>query len=70
MASLAQIVAQEGKVERHIRLLAPLAFVSLRMVSSIIDGTAPDGLTMTSLAKALPYFWAERGQGLVGPTNR
>jgi hypothetical protein len=27
VASLAEIAAREGRVERHIRLLAPLAFV-------------------------------------------
>jgi site-specific DNA recombinase len=35
------IARREGKVERHIRLLAPLAFVSPRIVSALLDGTAP-----------------------------
>ena len=30
--------ALERKVERYVRLLAPLAFVSPRLVSAIIDG--------------------------------
>ena len=29
---------REGKVERHIRLLAPLAFVSPRIITAIADG--------------------------------
>jgi hypothetical protein len=36
--SCRKIAEREGKVERHIRLLAPLAFVSPRLLSEIIDG--------------------------------
>jgi site-specific DNA recombinase len=46
--------------ERHIRLLAPLAFLSPRIITAIIDGTAPADLTVTGLAKALPDSWAEQ----------
>ena len=53
------IARREGKVERHIRLLAPLAFVSPRIVSALLDGTAPADLTLTKLARALPC-WAEQ----------
>jgi site-specific DNA recombinase len=56
-ASFAEIAKREGKVERHIRLLAPLAFVSPRIISRIIDGSAPAGLTVTGLAKSLPCGW-------------
>jgi hypothetical protein len=35
IASFAEIAKQEGKVERHIRLLCPLAFVSPRIISAI-----------------------------------
>ena len=59
-ASFALIARREGKVERHIRLLAPLAFVSPRIVSALLDGTAPADLTLTKLARALPYCWAEQ----------
>jgi len=60
--SFAEIARQEGQVERHIRLLAPLAFVSPRIVSAIVAGTAPADLTITGLARALPYSWAEQNQ--------
>jgi site-specific DNA recombinase len=60
VASFAAIARREGKVERHIRLLAPLAFVSPRIVSALLDGTAPADLTLTKLARALPYCWAEQ----------
>ena len=46
VASFAAIACREGKVERHIRLLAPLAFLSPRVVSRLLDGTAPAGLTV------------------------
>ena len=45
---------REGQGERHIRLLAPLAFLSPRIIAAIVDGTAPANLTVTGLAKALP----------------
>jgi site-specific DNA recombinase len=62
--SFAVIARREGKAERHIRLLAPLAFLSPRIVSALLDGSAPADLTATSLAQALPYSWAEQEQRL------
>ena len=61
-ASFAVIARREGKVERRIRLLAPLAFLSPRIVSALLDGTAPANLTLTltQLARALPYSWTEQ----------
>ena len=58
----AAIARREGKAERHIRLLVPLAFVSPRIVAAILDGTAPAGITVTALARALPWCWAEQEQ--------
>ena len=58
--SLAVSARHEGKAERHIRLLAPLAFLSPRIISALLDGTAPANLTVTALARALPYSWAEQ----------
>jgi len=60
IASLAEIGEREGHCERHIRLLAPLAFVSPRIITALVDGTVPSDLTVTGLAKALPYSWAEQ----------
>jgi DNA invertase Pin-like site-specific DNA recombinase len=64
VCSLAVLARREGKVERHIRLLLPLAFLSPRIVSSLLDGTAPAGLTITALARALPWSWAEQERRL------
>jgi site-specific DNA recombinase len=71
-ASFAVIARREGRVERHIRLLAPLAFVSPRIVSALLEGTAPADLTLTKLAHALPYSWAEqeRQVGVSTPANQ
>jgi site-specific DNA recombinase len=60
LASFAAIAEREAVGERHIRLLAPLAFLSPRIIAAIVDGTAPADLTVTGLAKALPYSWAEQ----------
>jgi site-specific DNA recombinase len=62
--SFAEIAKHEAQGERHIRQLAPLAFVSPRIIAAIVDGTAPTDLTVTGLAKALPYSWAEQEQGI------
>jgi site-specific DNA recombinase len=56
VASFAEIANREGKVERHIRLLAPLAFVSPAKTSQIIDGSAPR-VGVTDLAKRVSYSW-------------
>jgi len=55
---------REAVGERHIRLLAPLAFLSPRIIAAIADGTAPADLTVTGLAKALPYSWAEQERAI------
>ena len=59
-ASFAEIATREALCERHIRLLAPLAFLSPRIIAAIVEGTAPADLTVTGLAKALPHSWAEQ----------
>jgi site-specific DNA recombinase len=58
--SFADIARREGKAERHIRHLAPLAFVSPRIVTAIIDGIVPAPLAATALARGLPYSWTEQ----------
>jgi len=58
--SFADIARREGKAERHIRHLAPLAFVSPRIVTAIIDGIVPAPLAATALARRLPYSWTEQ----------
>jgi site-specific DNA recombinase len=55
--SLAEIARREGKVERHIRLLAPLAFVSPHLIDAIAESTVSRDLTVTALAAGLPSLW-------------
>ena len=71
-ASFAVIARREGKVERRIRLLAPLAFVSPRIVSALLESTAPADFTLTKFARGLPYSWAEqeRRVGASVPANQ
>ena len=60
IASFAGIAEREAVGERHIRLLAPLAFLRLASSQRSPIGTAPAEFTVTRLAKALPYSWAEQ----------
>ena len=62
VASFAEIAKREVQGERYIRLLSSLAFVSPRIVTAIVNGTAPSDLTVSGLAKGLPYLWAEQEQ--------
>ena len=55
--SFAEIAQHEGKVERHVRLLAPLAFTPPGMLAPIIAGAAPSDLTVTALAQTIPNAW-------------
>jgi site-specific DNA recombinase len=64
LGSFAVLARREGKLERHMRLLLPLAFLSPRIISGLLDGTAPAGLTITALARALPWSWAEQERRL------
>jgi site-specific DNA recombinase len=63
--SFDEIAEREGKVERHIRLLAPLAFIPPRTLAAIIDGSAPHDATVTALAQAMPYRWNRSPDGQV-----
>jgi site-specific DNA recombinase len=58
--SFADIARREGKAERHVRHLARLAFVSPRIITAVIDGNAPAGLTVASFTRSLPYCWAKQ----------
>jgi hypothetical protein len=45
------------------------AFLSPRIIRAIVDGNAPPGLTVTELAKTLPYSWAEQERRLGLPLS-
>jgi hypothetical protein len=60
--SLDEIAARENIVERYVRRLSALAFLSPRIIRSIMDGTAPADLTVARLTQALPQSWAAQEQ--------
>ena len=64
VASFAEIAEREAQGERHIRTLATLAFVSPRIITAIVDGTAPADLTVSGLTKSLPHSWADQEQNI------
>jgi site-specific DNA recombinase len=64
VASFEAIAQRENRVERHIRYLAPLAFVSPRIIEAIANGNAPADLTVSTLARTLPHSWAEQERKL------
>jgi site-specific DNA recombinase len=56
VASFDEIAKREGKGQRYVRLLAPLAFVLPRTITDIADGILSP-ITVTKLAKTVPYAW-------------
>jgi site-specific DNA recombinase len=61
-ATFEDIAVSEGLGVRHVRRLAPLAFLSPKIVQVIADGTAPSGLTASFLTPALPLAWSAQEQ--------
>jgi hypothetical protein len=62
--SFEEIAIREGIVERHARFLAPLAFLSPRIIEAIANGDAPVDTTISGVARALPHSWAEQERRL------
>ena len=58
--SFDEIAVREQKVVRHIRFLAPLAFLSPRIVAVIANGDIPAYATVNGLVRSLPFNWAEQ----------
>jgi hypothetical protein len=64
--SFAEIAEREGKVERHVRFLAPLAFVSPRIMHSIAEGSFRADLNVTKLVKLIDCSWVEQERSILG----
>jgi hypothetical protein len=60
--SFEEIAIQEGIGERHVRWLTPLAFLSPKIVTAIVDESAPADFTVAMLVKALPHSWAAQNE--------
>jgi site-specific DNA recombinase len=58
--SFAEIAEREGKAERHIRFLAPLAFVSPPVILAIAESSLRADLNVTKLVKLIDCSWAEQ----------
>jgi site-specific DNA recombinase len=54
------IARRDKLAERHVRFLAPLAYLSPRVIEAIAEGWAPADLTVTRLARNLPLSWTEQ----------
>jgi hypothetical protein len=65
VGSFAEIAEREGKAERYIRFLAPLAFVSPRIVRSIAEGSFRADLKVTKLVKMIDFSWIEQERCLL-----
>jgi len=61
-SSIEEIAVKEGKGERHIRLLLPLAFSSPDLIQRIIDGGISADITITAFARAIPDSWDEQAR--------
>ena len=59
-SSTDEIAFTENLAERHVRFLLPLAFLSPRIIAAIANGTAPAGITVSCLARALPHKWSDQ----------
>jgi hypothetical protein len=54
------IAARESRSARYIKLLAPLAYTSPRLIEALADRRQVAAMTITSLARSLPLSWAEQ----------
>jgi site-specific DNA recombinase len=58
------IAKRENLAERHVRFLAPLAFLSPRIIVAIAEGRAPGNLNVSKLARTLPRSWIDQERRL------
>ncbi len=57
VSTISKIADREGNVERHIRLLLPLALTPPALIEALVEGNAPHDLTVTGLAKQIQFRW-------------
>ena len=62
---LGALAKREKLAKRHVRFLAPLTYLSPRVIQAIVEGSAPADLTVTRLARNLPLSWAKQ-EGQIG----
>jgi hypothetical protein len=55
--TIPQIAKREGKGERYIRLLLPLAFTAPTLVEQLFERIATQGLTLSRITADFPCSW-------------
>ena len=60
----AAIAEKEDLAERHVRFLAPLAYLSPHIIEAIADGRVSADLTVSRLARKLPVSWTEQAAAI------
>jgi site-specific DNA recombinase len=63
-ANIETIAKQENLAERHVRFLAPLAYLSPRIIEAIAEARAPADFTVTRLVRNLPTVWVDQEKQL------
>jgi len=58
------IAHRENLAVRHVRFLAPLAYLSPRIVEAIAEGRALGNLNVSTLVRALPLSWTDQEKRL------
>jgi len=66
--SFEAIAAHENLAVRHVRRLAVLAFLSPDIIRCIAEGTAPIGMTVSSLTTSMPLAWSEQARAFATGT--
>jgi site-specific DNA recombinase len=59
-----RVLAKREKLAEPSAFLAPLAYLSPRLIQAIADGRAPADVAVTQLARNVPLSWAEQEQQL------
>ena len=54
------IARREGRSERHVRMLLPLAGLAPDLIEAAVEGRMPEGAGVTGLIAGLPLAWAEQ----------
>ena len=60
VAALEEIAEVEKIGVRHVRWLAPLAFLSPKIIQALANEEASSGPSVSRLTLALPHSWAEQ----------
>jgi site-specific DNA recombinase len=58
--SFDEIAIRENITERHVRRLAPLAFLSPKLLDALLKATSRSGLTVSAIVHRIPHSWLEQ----------